>query len=136
MHAHDQDLDQDRPCKRPRHEPHHQQQESQSDAETPPTHFHDDNTGSDHPLSPQEENQLYESDQDPEDDIVLSDVHIHPDNGRVDGRVMTSTFLLSSVNQSTIKDYQEINKDEKDDDEPTWEHDLHIQHAMGTSLRN
>lgn len=78
-----------------------------------------------------------------DDDIVLSDVHIHPDNGRVDGRIMTSTFVLSTVNQNTAKDAndhkdddKDENKDEDDESESGWDHELHIQHAMGTSLRN
>ncbi|KAG0343293.1 Methyltransferase-like protein 22 [Podila horticola] len=141
MQDQDQDQEQDRPCKRPRHEPHHQQQEPQSDEETP-NHLNDHSTDSDTPLSPQASILGDESDQDPEDDIVLSDVHIHPDNGRVDGRVMISTFLLSTVNQNAAKDDQETQETQEasdegeDNDDPSWDHELHIQHAMGTSLRN
>lgn len=72
-----------------------------------------------------------------QDDIVLSEVHIHPENGRVDGRWLTSVFLLSHTNQDQ---HQETNSDngsiEDEDQVPhTWDHALEIQHAMGTTLR-
>ncbi|KAF9901368.1 hypothetical protein EC991_006219 [Linnemannia zychae] len=90
-----------------------------------------------------------------EDDIVLSEVHIHPDNGLVDRRTMTSTFVLSregvgqvdsssngsdtaSVGGSTIDNSErDVEKDIKDeDDEPDcWNYAVEIKHSMGTDLR-
>ncbi|KFH65885.1 hypothetical protein MVEG_07988 [Podila verticillata NRRL 6337] len=139
-----QDLHQDRLCKRPRHEQDRPQEHAPlaTPSETKDSHAHLQDTQDTHDDSVNEESDLpkecHDSETDLEDDdIVLSEVHIHPDNGRVDGRIMTSTFALSTVNQNTIKDAS--NKDEdndKDDGEPSWDLELHIQHAMGTNLRN
>ncbi|KAF9965748.1 hypothetical protein BGZ70_004195 [Mortierella alpina] len=72
-----------------------------------------------------------------EDEMVLSEVHIHPENGRVDGRWLTSVFLLSHTDQDRHQDTRsDEGSDEDEDQEPhTWDHALEIQHAMGTSLR-
>ncbi|KAG0349401.1 Methyltransferase-like protein 22 [Podila humilis] len=73
-----------------------------------------------------------------DEDIVLSDVHIHPDNGRVDGRSMTSSFYLTTRNQDVVHIATEsINSSEEHPEhDAEWEYEIHIQHAMGTSLRN
>ncbi|KAF9133977.1 hypothetical protein BGW39_008464 [Mortierella sp. 14UC] len=91
-----------------------------------------------------------------EDDTVLSEVHIHPDNGLVDRRTITSNFVLSrtghvvdchqednssglvSVSRSTPDDSErDKDKDSEDeDDEPDcWDYTIEIKHAMGTDLR-
>ncbi|KAF9544783.1 Methyltransferase-like protein 22 [Mortierella hygrophila] len=97
-----------------------------------------------------------DEDQTNEDDIVLSEVHIHPDNGLVDRRTITSTFLLSRKGQpildsqqgscldssisvsNNIKvqdDDQEDDKDVYDDEPDLWDYAVEIRHAMGTDLR-
>lgn len=91
-----------------------------------------------------------------EDDIVLSEVHIHPDNGLVDRRVITSTFLLSRKGQPILDSQQEIcldsstsmsnnievqddvqenDKDVHDEELDLWDNTVEIKHAMGTDLR-
>lgn len=91
-----------------------------------------------------------------DDDIVLSEVHIHPDNGLVDRRTITSTFLLSRKGKPVVDSQQNncldnnINKcseinaqgddSDKDEDEPEeepehWDYAVEIKHAMGTDLR-
>ncbi|KAF9206529.1 hypothetical protein BGZ49_002299 [Haplosporangium sp. Z 27] len=61
---------------------------------------------------------------DPEDDLVLSEVHIHPDNGHVDGQSRVTIFHLRNNNNATqTKDF-------------TWEYAIKIQHNMGTTLRD
>ncbi|KAI8601295.1 hypothetical protein EDD21DRAFT_374831 [Dissophora ornata] len=68
---------------------------------------------------------------DSDDDLVLSEVHIHPTNGRVDGRMITSVFHLNST-------AQDLNQDpgiEPESAEDTfWDYAVDIQHAMGTTL--
>ncbi|KAI7820786.1 hypothetical protein BC939DRAFT_456937 [Gamsiella multidivaricata] len=91
------------------------------------------------PKSPSENNS---QDTDSENDLVLSEVHIHPNNGRVDGRFLTSTFSLSKAGQDPRQDsIQEHKTDLSDEDaeaqeDPPWDYALEIQHAMGTTLRD
>ncbi|KAF9105148.1 hypothetical protein BGX27_009787 [Mortierella sp. AM989] len=61
-----------------------------------------------------------------EDDLVLSEVHIHPDNGLVDGQLRTTTFYLGKDNQYLNNQTTETFP---------WDYAVEIQHAMGTTLR-
>ncbi|KAF9563283.1 hypothetical protein EC968_004896 [Mortierella alpina] len=72
-----------------------------------------------------------------EDEMVLSEVHIHPENGRVDGRWLTSVFLISHTNQDKPQDKSTDGEGDEDESQvpDTWDHSLEIQHAMGTTLR-
>ncbi|KAF8945860.1 hypothetical protein BGZ47_001819 [Haplosporangium gracile] len=91
-----------------------------------------------------------DEDQTHEDDTVLSEVHIHPDNGLVDRRTITSTFFLSrkgqpilncqkdnSPDNSSDKSHLREQDDDKDKDEKPdhWDYSVEIKHAMGTDLR-
>ncbi|KAF9338600.1 hypothetical protein BGZ91_008420 [Linnemannia elongata] len=97
-----------------------------------------------------------DEDQTNEDDTVLSEVHIHPDNGLVDRRTITSTFLLSLKGQPVLNsqqescldnsisvsnnimvqdDDQENDKDVHDEELDLWDCAVEIKHAMGTDLR-
>lgn len=97
-----------------------------------------------------------DEDQTNEDDTVLSEVHIHPDNGLVDRRTITSTFLLSRKGQPILEsqqescldnsismsnsimvqdDDQENDKDVHDEELDLWDCAVEIRHAMGTDLR-
>ncbi|KAF9586249.1 Methyltransferase-like protein 22 [Lunasporangiospora selenospora] len=87
-----------------------------------------------------------------QEDMLLSEVHIHPGNGRVDGRLISSTFRLSKtarpgVNnvsdatvvvaktiEATLKPDGEndVHSDESDD---PWDYYIDIQHTMGSTLR-
>ncbi|KAF8982006.1 hypothetical protein BGZ46_001965 [Entomortierella lignicola] len=74
--------------------------------------------------SEEEESQSeIDSTNDPEDDLVLSEVHIHPDNGHVDGQSRVTIFHLRNNNATQTKDF-------------TWEYPIKIQHNMGTTLRD
>ncbi|CAO3570608.1 unnamed protein product [Mortierella alpina] len=72
-----------------------------------------------------------------EDEMVLSEVHIHPENGRVDGRWLTSIFLLSHTNQDRHQETRSDDGSDEDEDQvpDTWDHAVEIQHTMGTTLR-
>ncbi|KAG0281833.1 Methyltransferase-like protein 22 [Linnemannia gamsii] len=98
-----------------------------------------------------------------DDDTVLSEVHIHPDNGLVDRRTITSTFLLSRKGQPVVDSQQnncldnnnskcsdikaqgdDVDNDEDEheeegeevEEEPEhWDYAVEIKHAMGTDLR-
>ncbi|KAK3818082.1 MAG: hypothetical protein J3R72DRAFT_502905 [Linnemannia gamsii] len=84
-----------------------------------------------------------ERDHSNEDDTVLSEVHIHPDNGLVDRRTIVSTFLLSRIGQAvdSQQDSNDNEEEEKDDNkndrdkDDCWEYAVEIKHAMGTGLR-
>ncbi|KAG0377352.1 hypothetical protein BGX24_006270 [Mortierella sp. AD032] len=79
-----------------------------------------------------------ERDHSNEDDTVLSEVHIHPDNGLVDRRTIVSTFLLSRTGQAvdSQQDSNDNEEEEKDDNkDDCWEYAVEIKHAMGTDLR-
>ncbi|KAF9929335.1 Methyltransferase-like protein 22 [Linnemannia zychae] len=85
------------------------------------------------------------------DDTVLSEVHIHPDNGLVDRRTITSTFFFSQSGIDTNEDNSclsrvENKSDDSDsdkngdggcseDDLDSWDYEIQINHAMGTDLR-
>ncbi|KAG0212195.1 Methyltransferase-like protein 22 [Mortierella sp. GBA30] len=74
--------------------------------------------------------------EDEDEEVVLSEVHIHPANGRVDGRLMTSVFLLSRNNQDLKTEHSPEDHEENEDlDSEEWDYALEIQHAMGTTLR-
>ncbi|KAG0001020.1 Methyltransferase-like protein 22 [Entomortierella chlamydospora] len=66
------------------------------------------------------------------DDLVLSEVHIHPANGRVDGQTRTSIFHVGS--RSLIQIETSIDAPKVTKDLP-WDYAVEIQHAMGTTLR-
>ncbi|KAK3806597.1 MAG: hypothetical protein JOS17DRAFT_582256 [Linnemannia elongata] len=95
-------------------------------------------------------------DQTNENDTVLSEVHIHPDNGLVDRRTIMSTFLLSRKGQPILDGQQEIgvdgsscvsntikvqdedkenDKNVHDEELDLWDSAVEIKHAMGTDLR-
>ncbi|KAI8362942.1 hypothetical protein B0O80DRAFT_2503 [Mortierella sp. GBAus27b] len=90
------------------------------------------------PSSPKSESTA-ESDIDNEDDLVLSEVHIDPRNGRADGRLMTSTFNLGPES-SILGDGDSADKLEDEledeDDHGSWKYSVEIQHAMGTPLKD
>jgi len=68
--------------------------------------------------------------------MVLSDVHIHPQNGRVDGRLLTSIFPLSLAPRTQTLDGEDKEDTlQNNDGDQDWDHAVEIQHAMGTSLR-
>ncbi|KAG9325215.1 hypothetical protein KVV02_002069 [Mortierella alpina] len=98
----------------------------------PRSNVHDDA----HDAQDKEAEAEAEADED-EDEMVLSEVHIHPDNGRVDGRWLTSVFLLSHTNQDQHQDTSSVGGSDEDESQmpDTWDHALEIQHAMGTTLR-
>jgi hypothetical protein len=91
-----------------------------------------------------------------DDDTVLSEVHIHPDNGLVDRRTITSTFLLSRKGQPVVDsrqsnlldnnssksreimaqgDENDKDEDEHEEESDPWDYAVEIKHAMGTDLR-
>ncbi|KAG0242356.1 Methyltransferase-like protein 22 [Actinomortierella wolfii] len=76
----------------------------------------------------------YDSDQ------VLSEVHIHPDNGKVDGRFITSYFTLFPPNFDNIvlapEQTSAGSHDEESDDDSQPGIVLEIRHAMGSTLRD
>ncbi|KAF9359515.1 Methyltransferase-like protein 22 [Mortierella sp. AD094] len=95
------------------------QLESESNKE-----FYQDNDSDSEPQSDIESSDV--------DDLVLSEVHIHPNNGRVDGQMRTSIFHIGnhSLNQTeTNINAPKVTK------EVSWDYAVEIQHAMGTTLR-
>ncbi|ORY98270.1 hypothetical protein BCR41DRAFT_227418 [Lobosporangium transversale] len=70
---------------------------------------------------------------DDEDDIVLSEVHIDPINGRVDGRWMVSLFQIGKAVERHDKRHL-ANTEEQF--EMSWEYAVEIRHAMGTTLKS
>ncbi|KAF9355708.1 Methyltransferase-like protein 22 [Mortierella sp. NVP85] len=69
---------------------------------------------------------------DSDDDLVLSEVHINPKNGRVDGRLLSSIFHLKP--SVALSDGQP--QDEESENGSAWEFGIEIQHAMGTPLKD
>ncbi|KAK3809573.1 MAG: hypothetical protein J3Q66DRAFT_405557 [Benniella sp.] len=66
------------------------------------------------------------------DDLVLSEVHINPKNGRVDGRLLNSIFHL----KPSVALSEGQPQDEDSENSSAWEFGIEIQHAMGTPLRD
>lgn len=81
-----------------------------------------------------------ESNRDNEDeydhDMVLSEVHIHPQNGSADGRLLTSVFPLSFNARTETQERADEVEDGNQGTDQSWDHAVEIQHAMGTSLRD
>jgi hypothetical protein len=69
---------------------------------------------------------------DSDDDLVLSEVHINPKNGRVDGRLLSSIFHL----KPSVALSEGQTQDEESENGSAWEFGIEIQHAMGTPLRD
>ncbi|KAG0319882.1 Methyltransferase-like protein 22 [Dissophora globulifera] len=82
-----------------------------------------------------EDHQVNDNDEDADiedEDMVLSEVHINPKNGRADGRFITSIFHLGRSVQRTIPDSISENPVSRED--VTWDYAVEIEHAMGTPL--
>ncbi|KAG0053312.1 Methyltransferase-like protein 22 [Gryganskiella cystojenkinii] len=73
------------------------------------------------------------------DDMVLSEVHVDPQNGSADGRLLTTIFHLSlTARTQSQKRAIVVEEDEsiQETEDQSWDHAVEIQHAMGTTLRD
>ncbi|KAF9086551.1 Methyltransferase-like protein 22 [Mortierella sp. AD031] len=78
------------------------------------------NNGSDQESDQNEDDE--DENQDEDEDTVLSEVHIHPENGLVDRRVITSVFHLSRTDQDTTEnndDHSSLGHDAAEDTHTT-----------------
>ncbi|KAF9432428.1 hypothetical protein BGZ76_010831 [Entomortierella beljakovae] len=67
-----------------------------------------------------------------DDDIVLSEVHINPDNGRVDGHPRKTIFHIDCHPRHLDID---LSLSTSTSPSSSWDYDIEIQYSMGTNLQ-